>query len=247
MNVDKIGKLIKKIRKDNHLTQKELAEKYNITYQAVSKWENGKNIPDISLLKQICNDFKIDLNAFLDGNYITNETLNFENKKIKYNNLKYIKIAKFVIILFIVIFLIGGIKYLKNNDSFEFKTISSNCDNFTITGSIAYNDIKSAIYIANINYCGGSDNNLYKSIDCILYEKNNDLENKISQVVIRNEKAAKLEKLLQSVSFNIDNYMHKCKEFQKHELFVEIKATDEKQDTTIYKVPLIMNNACNEK
>lgn len=41
MNQEKIGKLIKKIRQDNNLTQQELAKKYGITYQAVSKWENG--------------------------------------------------------------------------------------------------------------------------------------------------------------------------------------------------------------
>ena len=83
MNVDKIGKLIKKIRKDNHLTQKDLAVKYNITYQAVSKWENGKNIPDISLLKQICDDFNIDINSLLTGDYTTNENkANLKKDKI---------------------------------------------------------------------------------------------------------------------------------------------------------------------
>ena len=39
MEQEKIANLIKKIRKDNHLTQKELADKYHVTYQAVSKWE----------------------------------------------------------------------------------------------------------------------------------------------------------------------------------------------------------------
>ena len=43
MDVDKFSQIIKQIRKDNHLTQKALANKYNITYQAVSKWENGIN------------------------------------------------------------------------------------------------------------------------------------------------------------------------------------------------------------
>ena len=38
MDTEKIGQLIKQIRKNNHLTQKDLALKYNITYQAVSKW-----------------------------------------------------------------------------------------------------------------------------------------------------------------------------------------------------------------
>lgn len=58
MNQERIGKLIKKIRKDNNLTQQELAKKYGITYQAVSKWENGKgkniiigdNIANIKML-----------------------------------------------------------------------------------------------------------------------------------------------------------------------------------------------------
>lgn len=54
MNQEKIGSLIKKIRKENNLTQQDFAKKYGVTYQAVSKWENGKNIPDIALLKEIC-------------------------------------------------------------------------------------------------------------------------------------------------------------------------------------------------
>ena len=49
MNQEKIGEFIKKLRQDNNLTQKDLANKYNVTYQAVSKWERGLNIPDISL------------------------------------------------------------------------------------------------------------------------------------------------------------------------------------------------------
>lgn len=41
MNQEKFGQLIKEIRKTNHLTQKQLAEKYHVTFQAVSKWERG--------------------------------------------------------------------------------------------------------------------------------------------------------------------------------------------------------------
>ena len=46
MNQEKFGKIIKKIRKEHHLTQKDLADKYNVTYQAVSKWENDLATPD---------------------------------------------------------------------------------------------------------------------------------------------------------------------------------------------------------
>ena len=54
MDQEKFGNLIKKIRLDNNLTQKEFADKYNVTYQAVSKWENGKNMPDTLLIKKMC-------------------------------------------------------------------------------------------------------------------------------------------------------------------------------------------------
>ena len=41
---NKIGEFIKKLRTENHLTQKEFADKYGVTYQAVSKWENGVSL-----------------------------------------------------------------------------------------------------------------------------------------------------------------------------------------------------------
>lgn len=246
MDTEKVGKLIKQIRKDNHLTQKDLALKYNITYQAVSKWENGKNIPDISLLKQICDDFNIDINSLLTGDYTTNEN-KVSLKKDKRNLLKKKKFL-FLCLFVLLIGVITAIIILKNrSNDFEFKTISSDCSNFTITGSVAYNDIKSAIYIANINYCGGADDNLYKSIECILYEKNGTLENRISQIVIKEENPKKLEDLLKNVTFNIDNYIYKCKEFQNNGLYVTIKATDSNNKQVTYSVPLTMNNVCTDK
>ncbi len=246
MDTERIGKLIKQIRKDNHLTQKDLALKYNITYQAVSKWENGKNIPDISLLKQICDDFNIDINSLLTGDYTTNEN-KVSLKKDKRNLLKK-KNFLFLCLFVLLIGVIMAIIILKNrSNDFEFKTISSDCSNFTITGSVAYNDIKSAIYIASINYCGGADDNLYKSIECILYEKNGTLENRISQIVIKEENPKKLEDLLKNVTFNIDNYIYKCKEFQNNGLYVTIKATDSNNKQVTYSVPLTMNNVCTDK
>ncbi len=61
MNQEKFGKLIKDIRKKNKLTQKQLADKYNVTYQAVSKWENGLNMSDAVLMLEISKDFGISL------------------------------------------------------------------------------------------------------------------------------------------------------------------------------------------
>ena len=59
MNQEKIGKLIAECRKEKKMTQVELADKLSVTDKSVSKWENGKNIPDIALLKEICSDYNI--------------------------------------------------------------------------------------------------------------------------------------------------------------------------------------------
>ena len=54
-----IGNKFQEYRLKNNLTQKELADKLYVTYQAVSKWENNKSIPDISILQNISNAYKI--------------------------------------------------------------------------------------------------------------------------------------------------------------------------------------------
>ena len=58
MNPEKIGAFICSLRKKKNMTQSELAEKLSVTSQAVSKWENGRGIPDIELLKQMSELFK---------------------------------------------------------------------------------------------------------------------------------------------------------------------------------------------
>ena len=76
MDQEKFGKLIKDIRRKNNLTQKELADKLNVTYQAVSKWENGKNMPDKSVLKEISKEFNVSLDSLFEGEYKDNNSKN---------------------------------------------------------------------------------------------------------------------------------------------------------------------------
>ena len=76
MDQEKIGNFIKEIRTKNNLTQKQFADKYNVTYQAVSKWENGKNMPDVALIKQISKDFNISLEEIYNGERNINKKKN---------------------------------------------------------------------------------------------------------------------------------------------------------------------------
>ena len=133
MDQEKVGKFILNLRKENHLTQKELAEKLGVTYQAVSKWENGKNIPDIAIIKLICEEFNVDIGYVLDLK---------PNTKNEKNNKKYFIIIGVIVTIIIVSLFLFGINHYKNdkkNKNFEFKNIEAACDNFNVYGNMAYN------------------------------------------------------------------------------------------------------------
>ena len=70
MDQIKIGKFISECRKKNNLTQMQLAEKLNITDRAISKWENGKAMPDSSIMLDLCKELKISVNELLSGEMI---------------------------------------------------------------------------------------------------------------------------------------------------------------------------------
>ncbi len=115
MQEDKFGNLIKEIRRKYHLTQKDLADKYHVTYQAVSKWENGKNLPDVSILKAISHDYNVSLDDLIDGNLKENKNRNRnknENKIKKKNKLE--KLITFFLIIIFILFLIFMVIFSEN-------------------------------------------------------------------------------------------------------------------------------------
>ncbi|MFW5651054.1 MAG: helix-turn-helix domain-containing protein [Acetivibrio ethanolgignens] len=70
MNQEKIGKFIAECRKEQNYTQAVLAEKLGITDRAISKWENGKSMPDASIMLELCELLKISVNELLTGEHI---------------------------------------------------------------------------------------------------------------------------------------------------------------------------------
>ena len=75
MDQKKIGGFIAARRKDCGLTQSQLAEKLGITDKAISKWETGRSMPDLSLFNPLCDLLKITLNELLLGEFISDENL----------------------------------------------------------------------------------------------------------------------------------------------------------------------------
>ena len=84
MNQIKIGKFIAECRKKNNLTQMQLAEKLNITDRAISKWENGKGYPDISLLPALSDSLGVAPGTLLLGELCANDVVGGNMKKTKY-------------------------------------------------------------------------------------------------------------------------------------------------------------------
>ena len=228
MNQEKIGKLIKKIRIKNRLSQKDFADKYGVTPQAVSKWETGKNIPDIGVLKEICNDNNLKIDEFLSA------------KSMKKKNI----IIIIMILLLLIVVGVGIITVKHNNDSFKMKTISSACKEFGLYGSIAYNKNKSSIYIDNITYCGEKKLPKYKKISCTLFEREDDTINVINSYESDDGKTLTIDTFLKDFSFKVDDYEHSCKNYKKDSFYLEIKAITLDDKVELHEIPLVLEDNC---
>lgn len=84
MNNSKIGNLIYRLRRENNMTQLQLADRMNISDKAISKWERGLGCPDVSLLLDLSQIFGVDLEKLLSGELDTNDILGGNMKKTKF-------------------------------------------------------------------------------------------------------------------------------------------------------------------
>ena len=130
MNQEKIGKFILSIRKDMNMTQLELAEKLGVSDRTISKWENGRGMPDWSLIKPLCNALNVTINELLSGERITKNDLEEKSELNILNTITYTekKVNKtkrtFRLIISIFVFVIFwiDIKRMNNNEPVFFST-----------------------------------------------------------------------------------------------------------------------------
>ena len=66
MDNTKFGKFIAELRKEKNMTQKQLAEKLNLTDKAISKWERGLSFPDITILNPLADVLEINISELLN-------------------------------------------------------------------------------------------------------------------------------------------------------------------------------------
>ena len=119
MNQDKIGKFILKLRMEKNMTQKELADLLHVSDRAVSHWEHGRSLPDVSLFLPLCKLFNISVNELISGERIDNSEIieKSENNllSIMNNYKKKKRIDSIIITLIIVVLLFTSLIGLINS------------------------------------------------------------------------------------------------------------------------------------
>ena len=80
MDQAKIGKFLAELRKEQEMTQEQLAEKLNVARRTVSRWETGNNMPDIDILIELSDLYAVDLREILTGER-KSEQMNNETKE----------------------------------------------------------------------------------------------------------------------------------------------------------------------
>ena len=231
MDQEKIGKFILNLRKQRNLTQKEFADRLNVTAQAVSKWENGRGLPDIEILQKISTEFHINIDNILTATTPKN------GKKIKI----IVIISILIILLVILIYL-----FLKPS-SYNFTDIESTNEQFNVSGVAVYSSDQNSIYISDIEYLDGSEDEKYVGMECILYESHDNLEEKVSQCgSIKNKQDPKtLSELLKETQFKVQNFTCTNSSIKNSKLYIDINLRDINDNIITYKVPLQLTGTCN--
>lgn len=75
MDQEKIGEFIRELRRENNMTQEQLAEKMGVTDKSISRWENGRTMPDISMLGILASELNCTIPELLNGKKMTKDEL----------------------------------------------------------------------------------------------------------------------------------------------------------------------------
>ncbi len=127
MDQEKIGKFIAECRKKQKITQQELAERLGVSDRTVGNWENGRNMPDLSLFKPLCNELDITLNDLMSGEKVNREeyqqkfeenivnTINYSTNRIT----KYHQLISLILIIFGLFVSISAIMIFPSESSWS--------------------------------------------------------------------------------------------------------------------------------
>lgn len=104
INVKDVGLFIAECRKSKNWTQKQLGEKLGVTDRAVSKWETGRSLPDISLIEDICGLFDVQVSELLAGKKIEEEEYTKETEQMLIKAIGESQLYGFQVVIYLLEF-----------------------------------------------------------------------------------------------------------------------------------------------
>ena len=232
MNQEKVGKNILNIRKNHNLSQSQFANKLGVTSQAVSKWENGRGIPDIEILLRMKEEFKIDIDEIITG------------KKPRKRKDYKLYIVFSLVIVGILLFGIFHWYQMKYQDKYQIVSIGALKEDFSIKGISVQNKDTSFIYISNI-VCNKkfNDEKKFIAVESMLYE---DLSNNykiissygnLDNIDTQDNQEHYLTELLDHIEFRVEN-LSNSDNINNHKYFILLNALVNTGEVISYKIPL---------
>lgn len=144
MNCNEVGNFIAKLRKENGYTQKTLGIKLGVTSKAVSKWECGNSLPDISLIKEMAKIFHVSVEDILNGGVDENEN---KNKPKFPKKIRIIIYSLIEIILILSLIIVSSIPKYGKYDTYR---LYSENGEFFLTGVLSFNDKNLYLYLGDM-------------------------------------------------------------------------------------------------
>ena len=195
MDLKKTGQFILELRKKKGFTQVELGEQIGVTGKAVSKWENGQSLPDVSILNSLSTVLEVTVTELLNGDYIdiknqetiddvTEGSINLYQKeeKKKFNT---IIIILLVIILSLVAIILAIFMY-NNYNSCQIYSVKSQNSEIQLTGVLNITNKKNLLMINNLKYSGTNIHevqmiNFRLESESIIYYQSGELESNANE------------------------------------------------------------------
>jgi len=225
---EKVGKFIENLRKEKGLTQQDLADILSVSNQAVSKWEGGRNLPDIAIQRVICDTFNITMEELHAGERDIkkrNKTkkIRKENKIFSIALMCIVPVMVFFVVYFIINFRALKIYYSNSQITNEENSIRANLLIFKLPRKLI-------IFINNIYPCNYEvkDSDL---LDLKLYSGNKKL---LNSSMIKNDvfelDALTFDPNNVKLILNIESVTGEKRKFQREVKLVKYTSNDRNDD-----------------
>lgn len=145
MDNKKIGKLIASLRKKQGLTQQDLGDKVGVGFRAVSKWERGLTLPDISIINELSKILGISSDELLSGE-LKKENKTKNKKKIPNS----IKITISIVTLIIIV--VTSLLVYNNNKTYVYDIKKIDGEDYYIEGKVTFQNKKLSIIVNKLEF-----------------------------------------------------------------------------------------------